>query len=139
MTTRPSTVFLNLHKSILLFGSQFRICFTHMFLFKCCLNIFFKCCTSSSVFVFTILLFISKSYYLFHTCCCNLSSKLIKSTHLQNLIIFPGLLFHNILPLYYQTLPLYSFKFFNSNLSSKQNLLLRIVHMVRYTQSKSHK
>jgi hypothetical protein len=133
MTTCPSTAFLNLHKSLLSFGSQFRICPTRI-----CL-LFFKCSTFSCVFVITILLFSSKLFYLFHTCCCYLSSKLIKPTHLQNLIIFPDLLFHNILPLYYQTLPLYSFKFLNSNLSSEQNLHLRIVLMVRYTQSNSYR
>lgn len=131
--TRLFTVFLNLCKSLLSFGSQFRICLTHI-----CLP-FFKCSISSWIFVFTILLFSSKLFYLFHTCCCNLSSKLIKSTHLQNLIIFFDFLFYNILSFYYQTLPLYTFKFLNSNLSSEQNLRLKVTPMVRYKQSNSHR
>ena len=106
MTTRPYNVFLNLRKSLLSFGSQFRICLTHI-----CLP-FFKCSISSCVFVFTILLFSSKLFYLFHTCCCNLSSKLIKSTYLQNLIIFPDFLFYNILPLSPVFIQIFKFKFF---------------------------
>ena len=41
--------------------------------------------------------------------------------------------------MYCQTLPLHSFKFVNSNLSSEQNLHLRVLHMVRYKQSNSYR
>jgi hypothetical protein len=106
MTTHPYNVFLNLRKSLLLFGSQFRICLKHI-----CLP-FIKCSISSCVFVFTIFLFSSKLFYLFHTCCYNLSSKLIKPMYLQNLIIFPDFLFYNILPLSPVFIQIFKLKFF---------------------------
>jgi len=105
ITTHPFTVFLNLPKSLLSFGSQFRICHTHI-----CLP-FFKCSISSCIFVFTILLFRSKLFYLFHTCCCNLLINPL--TEFNHLLWFPILqyiafLLSNLTPVFIQ---IFKFKF----------------------------